>query len=352
MKIAMLNAVLPSKWRGKEGGVTYFVHNLANKLVERGHEVTLFAMDERPDDALYTVHTINAAHWMHNNRLARYYLTPILFARLKLAKFEAIHTHGDDWLMSPKKMPRVRTMHGSALAEARNSVSWKRRLNHLVLYQMEKLAVHRANKVVANSHDTIRYFPKIRQVIGCGVDTRAFQKGTIVKNEKPTILFVGTLEGRKRGQLLVDLFTSPIKPRLPDAELWLVAEKPVEGDGIVNFGKVSYERLIELYQKAWVFCLPSTYEGFGIPYIEALAAGTPVVASSNPGSCEILEDGRYGLICEDTGLATALVDLLQDESESRRQTMAAQGLERAAVYDWDAITAAYEKIYNELATGT
>jgi phosphatidyl-myo-inositol alpha-mannosyltransferase len=349
MKIAMLHATLPSRWRGKEGGVTYFVHSLANKLVERGHQVTMFALDTRPEDALYSVQTISSAHWMHTNRLARYYLTPILFARLKLQGFEAIHTHGDDWLMSPKKMRRVRTMHGSALAEARTSLSWKRRINHLVLYQFEKLAVRRANKVVANSHDTLRYFPKIRQVIGCGVDTRTFRQHRQVKSENPSILFVGTLGGRKRGQFLVDLFNTQIKPRLPQAELWLVAEKPVEGDGLVNFGKVSQERLIELYQQAWVFCLPSTYEGFGIPYVEALAAGTPVVATPNPGSCEILEKGRYGLLCEDARLGGTLVELLRDAA--RRRTLADQGLARAAEYDWDAIAGAYEQLYAELAAG-
>ncbi|MDB5082980.1 MAG: glycosyl transferase group 1 [Chloroflexi bacterium] len=349
MKIAMLHATLPSRWRGKEGGVTYFVHNLANKLVERGHQVTMFALDTRPDDALYAVRTINAARWLHTNRLARYYLTPILFARLKLQEFEAIHTHGDDWLMSTRKMRRVRTMHGSALAEARTSLSWKRRLNHLVLYQVERLAARRATRVVANSRDTIRYFPRIKQVIGCGVDTRAFQQNSLPKSKTPAILFVGTLEGRKRGRLLVEIFLSEIKPRLPEAELWLVAEKPVEGDGLVNFGKICQEQLIELYQKAWVFCLPSTYEGFGIPYVEALAAGTPVAATPNPGSCEILEDGRYGLICEPAKLGAGLLDLLQDAGS--REAMAAQGRVRAAKYDWDAIAQAYEQLYAELATG-
>lgn len=348
MKIAMLHAVLPSAKRGKEGGVTYFVHSLANELVKRGHDLTMFSLDERPQDAFYRVETIKVSDRLRKNRLARYYLTPVLFARLKLGGFDAIHTHGDDWLMSKKKVRRVRTMHGSALAEAKNSLNWKRRLNHLLLYQLERLAVWRSTRVVANSHDTLRYYPQITEVIGCGVNTRAFRPdSTTGKSPKPSVLFVGTLGGRKRGEFLVEQFRASVKTRLPEAELWLVAEKPVEGAGLVNLGKVPEERLIELYRQAWVFCLPSTYEGFGIPYVEALAAGTPVVATSNPGSCEILDNGRYGLISEDARLGTTLAELLQDAE--RRQDLAAEGLKRAEHFDWDAITAAYERIYAEIA---
>lgn len=352
MKIAMLHASLPSNWRPKEGGVTYFVHSLANKLVEKGHEVTMFAMDKRPDDALYTVQTINDAHWLHTSRLARYYLVPALFARLNLKGFDLVHSHGDDWLvgLGRKTPPRLRTLHGAALAEARNSESWKRRVNHLLVYQTEKLAARRATLCVANSRDTLRYFPGVKEVIGCGVDTSVFRPDPQVeKSQKPSILFVGSLEGRKRGQLLVDIFTAEVRSKLPEAELWLVTEQGVEAEGIRNFGKVSQQKLVELYRQAWVFCLPSTYEGFGIPYAEALASGVAVVSSPNPGSCEILDEGRYGIICEDSELPAKLVALLEDAPG--RERMAEEGLERAKQYDWATITGAYEKLYQQLTRG-
>src|SRR5438132_14363572 len=98
LELAFVHATLPSNWRSKEGGVTYFVHNLANKLVERGHDLTVFSLDKAPPDALYRVETLSASHWLHNNRLARYYLTPVLFARLNFKKFQLVHAHGDDWL--------------------------------------------------------------------------------------------------------------------------------------------------------------------------------------------------------------------------------------------------------------
>jgi len=348
MNIAMVHASLPSQWRGKEGGVTYFVHNLANKLVERGHAVTVFAFDERPPDAKYQVKTLSPAHWLHTNKLARSYLLPLLFARLKFRNFDIVHTHGDDWWLPAGREPRLRTMYGSALAEAQNSTNWKRRFNQRLIYQFEKIAIRKSNRTVGISQDTLRYFPSLNEVIGCGVDVSAFKPEQVNKSDEPTILYVGALEGRKRGQLVVDIFRNQIKPQLPNAQLWLVADKAVEGDGIMNFGKVSQEKLVELYQRAWVFCLPSTYEGFGIPYIEAMAAGTPVVATSNGGSQEILAGEQGGLICSEAELGSTLLALLNDSP--RRQQLAVKGQQRAKDYDWLQIVMAYERVYNELAT--
>ena len=55
------------------------------------------------------------------------------------------------------------------------------------------------------------------------------------------------------------------------------------GAGITVLGRLDDEELAREYRAAWVFCLPSSYEGFGIPYAEAMASGTPVVATPNPG---------------------------------------------------------------------
>jgi glycosyltransferase involved in cell wall biosynthesis len=143
--------------------------------------------------------------------------------------------------------------------------------------------------------------------------------------------------------MLLELFRTRIREQLPDAEFWAVCEERVEGPGIRWFGRVPLEELAELYRKAWVFCLPSTYEGFGVPYIEAMASGTPVVATPNVGAREVTREGRAGLIVEDAGLGNALVRLLQDEPERRRLREA--GLERARDFAWDHVCSSYEALY-------
>ena len=70
-----------------------------------------------------------------------------------------------------------------------------------------------------------------------------------------------------------------VRPRVPDAEVWLVEPRRRRGAGRRAFGAVDEATLHELLRRAWVMCLPSAYEGFGRPYIEAMAAGTAVVAS-------------------------------------------------------------------------
>ena len=346
MNIAMVHSTLPSDWRTKEGGVTYFVHELANRLVERDHKVTVFTFDKRPPDAKYTVRTVSSAHWLHTNKLLRYYALPFVFSRVNFQGFEIVHAHGDDWLLRTNGVPHIRTFHGAALAEAKNGTSCKRRLNQQLIYQTEKLTAQRSAASVVISQDTLDYFPEATFIIPCGVDIQAFRSPNSTKCQYPSILFVGALEGRKRGSLLVELFRTRIQPTIPEAQLWLVGEKNIEGKGIYNMGKVSQIELIELYQKAWVFCLPSTYEGFGIPYIEAMAAGTPVVASPNPGSIEVLDGGKYGRICQDGELGTTLIDLLKNQEA--RQNLVELGWERSQKYDWSKVLAMYETLYSKL----
>jgi glycosyltransferase involved in cell wall biosynthesis len=345
LNLAFVHASLPSDWRAKEGGVTYFVHKLANKLVERGHKLTVFSLDKAPPDALYRVETINAAHWLHNNHLARYYLTPVLFARRSFKEFQLVHAHGDDWLLRPG-VPHLRTFYGAALAEAHNSTSRLRRLNHYLLYQTELLTARNADRVVVISDDTLRYFPRADCIIPCGVDIELFKPKFNTKSKIPSILFVGTMTGRKRGELLLRIFNIEIKPQLPSAQLWIVGQGSEEFPGVHFMGKVSQPRLVELYQQAWVFCLPSTYEGFGIPYLEALASGTPLVATPNPGALEITANGKYGLITEETRLGAELLKLLQDNE--RRSKLARLGQVRAKEYSWENIAGQYETLYLDM----
>jgi phosphatidylinositol alpha-mannosyltransferase len=137
-----------------------------------------------------------------------------------------------------------------------------------------------------------------------------------------------------------------VLPAFPDAELWMVCKDAPQRPGVKVLGRVSDDELAALYGRAWVFCLPSSYEGFGIPYAEAMAAGCPVVATPNPGALEVTGGGQFGVIVEPEGVGSAIARLLGDADE--RERLASAGLERARDYDLDVVTSTYETLYERL----
>ena len=143
--------------------------------------------------------------------------------------------------------------------------------------------------------------------------------------------------------MLVQEFQTNVRKEVPEAELWLVCDEPVSGGNIRWFGRVPDEVLRELYRRAWVFCLPSSYEGFGIPYVEAMASGTAVVATPNRGAVEVLKKGTCGLVVSEDRLAKGLVQVLTDAA--LRRFLEIQGLSASRAYDWSRVCDAYEVLY-------
>ncbi len=337
MKIALICAFLPS---GSKIGVGYQVHYLANQLVQRGHDVTVFSREKASPDSLYKVEVIYA------KESYRMFWFAWNLRKIDWTQFDVVNGHGDDWFLWGCKRPRhVHTYHGSMLAELLNQDNWSARYWFAGFSIVEYASTLMVDEMVTVSENTKKYIPMIKRVIPCGVDTKAFWPGDD-KSPVPTLLFVGTMHGRKRGKMLLDLFNQHIKPAVPDAEFWAVTEEPIEGDGIKYFGRVPTEKLTELFRKAWVFCLPSQYEGFGVPYIEAMASGTPVVAARNVGALEVTGDGKWGMAVADDQLAPSIIALLKDPA--LREKYRALGLQRAQDFSWDRVCSQYEAVYSEV----
>src|SRR5262249_28132852 len=160
------------------------------------------------------------------------------------------------------------------------------------------------------SHNASQFNPFVRHVIPNGADLTMFRPNPMAKTRYPSIVFVGALTGRKRGGWLIDEFKTVIQPAFPDAQLHMVTPIGPAESGVTSHCGITGEALVKLYQSAWVYASPSTYEGFGLPYLEALACGTPVVATPNPGSREVLADGRFGRIADDDQFAADICGLL------------------------------------------
>ena len=159
-------------------------------------------------------------------------------------------------------------------------------------------------------------------------------------------MFVGAVDGRKRGRFLLDIFARVIQPAHPDAELTFVGPKGPPQPGVTYVTGVPDHDLAALYRRAWVCAVPSTYEGFGLPYLEAMACGTAVIATPNPGSREVLGEDYSGLVT-DAQFAPALLKVLADES--RRRALEIAGIRRAAAFSIDRMIDQYEALLNEFA---
>lgn len=173
------------------------------------------------------------------------------------------------------------------------------------------------------------------------------------------ILFMGTLDARKNiggllhayGQLLS---RNPAAPRLviaggtsPDAATWLeqIAQPPLAGH-VEYLGYVSTDRREGLFRGARLFVLPSFEEGFGLPALEAMAAGVPVVASNRGALPEVVSDAGLLLDPDDTAaLAAAFERIIADDT--LRQNLSRRGRERAARFSWTQTAADIRQAYQE-----
>jgi len=172
------------------------------------------------------------------------------------------------------------------------------------------------------------------EIVPNGVD-EFFSPGSDA--ERDYVLFVGTLEPRKGLSDLVTAWSSLPEPRprlvLCGDRGWRTRVAAVAG--IEWTGFVSRERLRELYRGALMFVYPSRYEGFGIPPLEALACGAPVIATRTGAIPEYADDAAL-LVEPGDGDALRQSMLRLSRDRSLRDDLRTRGPERARLYRWDA----------------
>lgn len=338
LSVAMFASSLPQGGR-KPGGVDVLFHKLANALVDRGHEVRIWSFSQGPEDARYTTEVLEPSRFAHD-RVARMTRVPVRLNRIAFIGADVLHLQGDDWFFLRRRLPTLRGVYGSALYEARHATSVRRAVSQMALFPMEVLAARLATTSWGMVPGDSRLHGNDGSLPG-GVTLPARSDGQ--RAHVPTILFVGTWEGRKRGRLLANIFADYIRPKIPEAELWMVSDRCEPREGLRHFRTPDDATLSSLYGRAWVFCLPSSYEGFGLPYLEAMAHGTPVVATPNLGSRYVLRDGADGMMVGDEDLPTALIALLEDPEWRAR--LADAGRRRSASFSWDAVAKQHEDAY-------
>jgi len=236
-----------------------------------------------------------------------------------------------------------------------------KRFKRFYLDLFTRLSARRARRIIAISESTKRdvvrllgVSPEKVEVVYCGIDEafRPLAEDQVAafrsKRGLPErfVLFVGTIEPRKNVTRLIEAFATlrpcdlaNLKLVIGGAKGWFyqdvfarLEELGLEGQAIFA-GYIPVSELPLWYNAAELFVYPSLYEGFGLPPLEAMACGTPVVTANTSSLPEVV--GKAGLTVDPLdieGLAEAMRRVLDDEA--LRQEMRERGLQRARDFSW------------------
>jgi glycosyltransferase involved in cell wall biosynthesis len=334
--------------RQRTGDESY-VAALLRELPQLDDELRFAAVTRHPERVPEGVEPIELPARSQVWRMSRSF--PRLLRRLRPAV-----THFQHVVAPGSPSPAVVTIHD--LSFERDPTLMRRR-DRFFFRTMVPRSVRRADRVIAVSNQTkqdlVEHYdvdePKIA-VIPNGVDD-AFSPDGPARDGPPYLLFVGALQPRKDPLVAVEALS------LVDSDLGLVLVGPDKGaaskarhavarlglNGRVEFaGHVEKPALAALYRGARALVFPSRYEGFGLPVLEAMASGTPVVATSAGAIPEVAGDAA---VLVDPGDPVALAGGIE-RALADRERLSRAGLERARLYSWTENARRTRAVYREL----
>lgn len=177
--------------------------------------------------------------------------------------------------------------------------------------------------------------------VGNGVDSHYCPDGARWNHVRPYLLYVGNQRSHKNVEALIDAFAASTARKDFDLLLSgtlsdLVAERVRSNQlsqHVYGLGMVPEERLPSLYRGAHALVMPSKYEGFGLPLVEAMACGTPIFASNRTAMPEVCGEAAFYFDPEHLDSMVGALDRLNDEALLVQ--LKAAGLKRAAAFCWD-----------------
>jgi glycosyltransferase involved in cell wall biosynthesis len=242
------------------------------------------------------------------------------------------------------RIPTVVTVHDLAVLRHPEAFPrWTRAYVPLVVPHVLRAAARiiAVSEFTASELETLLNVPRSRIVVVPNAVEETFtSEGPAAEGEY--VLAVGTLEPRKNLERAIEAAGRGGLPlRIAGARGW----GGVEARGATWLGEIDDAELARQYRGAQCVVYPSLYEGFGIPVLEAMACGVPVVTSAGGATEEV------------AGGAAVLVDPLDvdaiaagiDEAIARRDELRPQGLARARAFSWDESAARTQDVYREAA---
>lgn len=355
-------------WHRVPGGTATSILGMLGGLVDRDDlDLVGVAARHREPPPMGLVPPIPVRH-LPLPRLALYEawhgvrLPPV---QLVTGRVDVVHATGV--AMPPKRGPLVVTIHDLAFLDDPTLVT---RHGNRFFRRATDLARRDADVVIVPSAATATECKRAGfatdrlRIVPWGVDIRPAPPEAVdaVRGRfglhRPFVLFVGTLEPRKNLAGVLNAFA-----RLPD-DVDLVVAGPdgwnedfagrlaAIGSGVADrihrLGFVDADVLRALYAACSVVCYPSIREGFGLPVLDAMAHGAPVVTSAGTATEEVAGDAAIVVDPRDVdAIATALATVIGDADLAAHLRI--RGRSRAAQYTWEATADAVAAVYREVA---
>lgn len=335
-----------------------------------GHETRILAptsggVGESFDGHLYQVGT--ALPLPSNGSTARITLSPFILSKVREfvegGRFDVVHAHEPLVPVLPPAALLFSTgINVGTFHAARTANLWylytkavldafHNRLDVLV-------AVSEAARSFADDH-----FPGEYQIVPNGISLTRFSPEIEPLPElvdgRPNILFLGRYNESRKGFIYLLEAMPAVWSQFPEARLVVVGHgNPARYErqlaqappgGVVFAGVVDDAMTARYYASSDIFCAPSTgRESFGIVLLEALASGTPVVASNIPGYRGVIDHGTQGILVkpkDEQEIAVAIVRLLADAELSNR--LRANGLEHVQQFSWPRVAGRLLHLYEQ-----
>jgi glycosyltransferase involved in cell wall biosynthesis len=267
-------------------------------------------------------------------------------------------------------LPVVATVHHPLSVDRRASFARDRSLREALgtaeFYPvgMQSRVARRLDRILTSSEASAREIrrdfrvrPERLAMVANGLDTELFRPDAAVPREAATLLCIGRAGDPNKG---VRTFVEALA-RLPEPVRGVLVDAPgseargwAEALGVARrlrvTGRVETSALVDLYRRATVAVVPSRYEGFGLPAAEAMACGTPVVATAAGALPEVMRVGGGGLVVprdDPEALAKAIATLLE-QPETRRALGARAPARIEAAYAWPRVAARTVEVYREV----
>ncbi|MBJ8337357.1 glycosyltransferase family 4 protein [Antrihabitans sp. NCIMB 15449] len=352
------------------GGVQAHVVELAEVFIERGHRVSVLA--PASDDTVLPDFVVSAGRAVaipYNGSVARLSFGPVAYARIRRwindNDFDVLHIHEPNapslsmLALKIAEGPIVATFHTSTTKSLMLST-----FQGVLKPYHEKLSgriavseLARRWQVEALGSDAVE--------IPNGVDVPAFANAAPLDGYPRaggTVLFLGRYDEPRKGMSVLLEALPALVERHPDLEVLVVGrgddEKLRKDAGpyakhLRLLGQVTDEEKASALRSADVYCAPNMGgESFGIVLVEALAAGTPVVASELDAFRRVLRDGAAGILVpigDSARLSDALDVVLTDSV--RRESLIAAGTRAVADYDWPVVAEQILRVYETVTLG-